>query len=125
MRILLLGGMGQVGREIRRTALWRSIDVVAPDRLALNLTEAASIAGIVGAEPWTAVINAAAYTDVDRAESEEGAAFAINAKMPFELARETAALGIPLVHISTDYVFDGRKRSPYVEQDDVAPLKVS
>ena len=70
---------------------------------------------MIAAEPWSAVINAAAYTDVDRAESEEPVAFAVNAEAPSRLAAETGRRGIPLVHISTDYVFDGRKGAPYVE----------
>ena len=86
------------------------------------MQDAQAIARIVAAEPWSAVINAAAYTDVDRAESEEPAAFAVNAEAPSRLAAETGRRGIPLVHISTDYVFDGRKGAPYVEQDAVAPL---
>ena len=77
---------------------------------------------MIAAGPWSAVINAAAYTEVDRAESEVTAAFAINAEAPSRLATETGRRGIPLVHISTDYVFDGRKGAPYVEEDDVAPL---
>src|SRR5262245_10467806 len=77
---------------------------------------------MIAAVPWSGVINAAAYTDVDRAESEESLAFAVNAEAPSRLAAETGRRGIPLVHISTDYVFDGRKGAPYVEQDAVAPL---
>jgi len=126
MRLLLLGGTGQVGTEVgtELRALARPDDVllVAPTRGALELQDAQAIARIVAAEPWSAVINAAAYTDVDRAESEEPAAFAVNAEAPSRLAAETGRRGIPLVHMSTDYVFDGRKGAPYVEQDAVAPL---
>ena len=68
------------------------------------------------------VINAAAYTDVDRAESEEAVAFAVNAEAPSQLAAEAGRHGIPSIHISTDYVFDGRKGAPYVENDAMAPL---
>ena len=83
-----------------------------------------AITRIIASEPWGVVINAAAYTDVDRAESEQAAAFAVNAEAPSQLAAETGPRGIPLIHISTDYVFDGRKGAPYVEQDEVAPLNV-
>jgi dTDP-4-dehydrorhamnose reductase len=76
----------------------------------------------IAAESWDAVINAAAYTDVDRAEKEEAAAYAMNAEGPSVLAQETGRRGIPLIHISTDYVYDGRKGSQYVERDAVAPL---
>ena len=77
---------------------------------------------MVGAERWSAVINAAAYTAVDRAESEEEAAIAVNALAPSRLAVETAARGIPLIHISTDYVFNGQKGAPYVESDGTDPV---
>ena len=90
---------------------------MAPSRTVLDLKDPSAIAQIIAAEPWSAVINAAAYTDVDRAESEEAAAFAINAEAPARLAAETGRRGIPLIHISTDYVFDGRKGTPYVEED--------
>jgi dTDP-4-dehydrorhamnose reductase len=80
------------------------------------------MAWVIAADSWSAVINAAAYTDVDRAESEEALAFAVNGEAPSRLAAETARHRIPLIHISTDYVFDGRKGSPYVEQDEAEPL---
>jgi dTDP-4-dehydrorhamnose reductase len=86
------------------------------------LEDADAIARAVGAGPWSVVINAAAYTQVDRAESYQAVAFAINAAAPSRLAAETGRRGIPLVHISTDYVFDGKKGAPYHEQDAVAPL---
>ena len=68
------------------------------------------------------VINAAAYTNVDGAESNEALAFAINAEAPARIAAETGRHGIPLIHISTDYVFDGKKGAPYVEQDPIGPV---
>src|SRR5713101_883193 len=122
MRFLLLGGTGQVGEEFRALPRPKEVEVVAPSRAALDLEDPLAIARMIAAEPWSAVINAAAYTDVDRAESEEPIAFAVNAEAPSRLAAETGRRGIPLVHISTDYVFDGRKGAPYVEQDEVAPL---
>jgi dTDP-4-dehydrorhamnose reductase len=122
MRFLLLGGTGQVGEEFRMLTFPKDLEVVAPTRAALELEDPRAIARMIAAEPWSAVINAAAYTDVDRAESEEAVAFAVNAEAPRRLAAETVCRGIPLVHISTDYVFDGRKGAPYLEQDAVAPL---
>jgi dTDP-4-dehydrorhamnose reductase len=122
MRFLLLGATGQVGEEFRALALPKDVEIIAPSRAALDLEDPDAIARIIAAEPWSAVINAAAYTDVDRAESEEPVAFAVNAEAPSRLAAETGRRGIPLLHISTDYVFDGRKGSPYVEQDEVGPL---
>src|SRR5262249_26534108 len=122
MRFLLLGGTGQVGQELCAMALPKDVEVVAPSRGELNLEDPNTIARMIAAQPWSAVINAAAYTDVDRAESEETVAFAVNAEAPSRLAAETGRRRIPLIHISTDYVFDGRKGAPYIEQDDVAPL---
>jgi dTDP-4-dehydrorhamnose reductase len=124
MRLLLLGGTGQVGQEFRALPLPEKVDVVAPSRAALDLEDPRAILRAVAAEPWGAVINAAAYTEVDRAETEEPLAFAVNAKATRFLAEETGRRGIPLVHLSTDYVFDGLKGTPYVEADLPAPLNV-
>src|SRR4029077_17844609 len=124
MRFLLCGGTGQVGEEFRALATPDNVEVVAPGRSALDLEDADAIARVIATEPWSAVINAAAYTEVDRAESEEAVAFAVNAVAPSRLAIETGRRGIPLVHISTDYVLDGRKGAPYIEQDQAAPLNV-
>jgi dTDP-4-dehydrorhamnose reductase len=124
MRFLLLGGSGQVGHELAALAISEAVEIVAPSRGALDLENGEAIARAVAAERWSAVINAAAYTAVDRAEREETLAFAVNAVAPSRLAVETGRRGIPLVHISTDYVFDGQKGAPYVEQDRVGPLNV-
>lgn len=124
MRILLLGGAGQVGQELAALAIPDDVEIVAPSRSAFDLEDVEAIARVIAAERWSAVINAAAYTEVDRAESEATRAFAVNAVAPSRLAVETGRRGIPLVHISTDYVFDGRKGAPYVEQDRVGPLNV-
>ncbi len=121
MRVLLFGGTGQVGTEIRALASG-NVDLVAPGQAELDLKDAGAIATVVGAAPWDVVINAAAYTDVDRAEREEAAALVLNADAPSHIAIATGSRGIPLIHISTDYVFDGRKGAPYVEQDEVSPL---
>jgi dTDP-4-dehydrorhamnose reductase len=80
MRFLLLGGTGQVGQEFCALALPKDVEVVAPSRGELNLEDLNAIARMIAAQPWSAVINAAAYTDVDRAESQEAAAFAVNAE---------------------------------------------
>jgi dTDP-4-dehydrorhamnose reductase len=122
MRFLLLGGTGQIGEELRALRLPEEVEVVAPTRAALDLADAIAMTRTIAAGRWSAVINAAAYTNVDRAESEESLAFAINAEAPSRLAAETARHRIPLVHISTNYVFDGRKGAPYVEADAPAPL---
>ena len=122
MRFLLLGGTGQVGEEVRALAPTRNLELVAPRRPALDLQDARSITQMIASERWDAVINAAAYTEVDRAESEEELAFAVNAQAPAHLAAETGGRGIPLIHISTDYVFDGRKNAPYIEEDATGPI---
>jgi dTDP-4-dehydrorhamnose reductase len=122
MRFLVLGGTGQVGEELRTSMLPHGIEVFAPTRLELDLCDAHAIARVTAAERWSAVINAAAYTEVDQAESEEESAFAVNAQAPAQLAAETARNAIPLIHISTDYVFDGRKGAPYFEHDRTAPV---
>ena len=124
MRFLLLGGTGQVGTELRDLARLQKVDVVAPNRDELDLMDTQAIDRCVAEGPWSGVINAAAYTDVDRAESEQSIAFAVNAEAPARLAAETGRRGIPLIHISTDYVFSGRKGAPYVEDDAAAPVNV-
>jgi dTDP-4-dehydrorhamnose reductase len=120
--VLVTGGSGQVGGAIARLALGR--EIVAPGRGALDLTDPAALAAMVGSRDWAAVVNCAAYTAVDRAESEVVAAWTINALAPAALAAATARKGIPLIQLSTDYVFDGTKSGAYVETDPVAPIGV-
>ena len=122
MRLLLLGGSGQVGQEFLSLDFPKNIEVVAPGRGDLDLTDERALAGIIAAGAWNAVVNAAGYTNVDRAETEQAFAFAVNATGPARLAAETGRRGIPLIHISTDYVFDGRKKAPYIEQDETRPI---
>ena len=122
MRMLLFGASGQVGTEFLSLAASQDLEVVAPNEGALDLTDADAVAAVVAEGSWSAVVNAAAYTDVDRAEGEEAIALAVNGKAPAQLAIETRRFGIPLIHISTDYVFDGRKGAPYVEGDVPTPL---
>lgn len=119
MRILLTGVSGQVGWELRRT-LAPLGEVVAADRSVLDLADTRSIRRSVAAIAPDLIVNPAAYTAVDKAESESGAAYAINAAAPGELA----ACGVPLVHFSTDYVFDGRQPGAYKEADAPNPLGV-
>jgi len=121
--ILLTGGAGQIGSAFRRLApsTWR---VAAPGNEELNLSNPAAVAATVASRPWVAVLNCAAYTDVDRAESDVVTAWQVNALGPAALAQATALADIPLIHLSTDYVFDGRKAGAYVEDDAVGPLSV-
>lgn len=119
MRILLTGVNGQVGWELQRT-LAPLGEVIAADRKVLDLADMAHIRSQVAALAPDLIVNPAAYTAVDQAESEPGLAYAINAAAPGELA----ACGVPLVHFSTDYVFDGRKGDAYTEADAPNPLGV-
>lgn len=96
----------------------------APSSDELNLCDEAGIRSFFGRTSCRAVINCAAYTAVDRAEDDEVAAGAINALAPGILAQESARLGVPILHLSTDYVFDGTKAGPYVESDATNPLGV-
>jgi len=122
--ILLTGGTGQVGQAVLRQAEKRGLNLVAPDRAQMDLTNAQSIADMIASRPWSAVINCAAYTAVDRAETDAELADQVNAAAPAVFATETAKLDIPIIHVSTDYVFDGTKDLPYVEGDEVNPLGV-
>src|SRR5262249_54007687 len=124
MDILVLGGTGQVGTELQRFDWPARVTIYAPTRADLGLTDEAAVMRAVSARNWAAVINAAAFTAVDKAESEILAAWRLNALVPAILAAETAPKGIPLVHISTDYVFDGAADRPYMESDAVGPLGV-
>lgn len=120
--ILVTGGTGQVGTGLRTLAGRFGVELVTPGRDTLDLADPAAIERAVGERDWAAVISCAAYTGVDKAESEPDAAWAANAIAPELLALATATRGIRLLHVSTDYVFDGSKDVPYIEDDAVAPL---
>jgi dTDP-4-dehydrorhamnose reductase len=121
--ILITGGTGQIGHELVRelAALGR---VVAPDRTSLDMTSPESIRVAMRRLRPELVVNAAAYTAVDRAESEPELCMRVNADAVRTLAEEASELGSAVVHYSTDYVFDGRKAEPYVETDVPNPLNV-
>lgn len=121
--ILVVGGTGQIGHELVRK-LGALGTVVAPTRAELEFLSAASIRQVLGRVQPAIVVNAAGYTAVDAAESEPELCAAINADAPERLAAECKKLGALFVHYSTDYVFDGEKRTPYVETDVTAPLNV-
>jgi len=123
MRILLTGASGQVGSELR-VALAALGEVIAPPRSVLDLASADSIANAVREARPAIIVNAAAYTAVDRAESEPETAMAVNGRGPGVLAEEAERGAAALVHFSTDYVFDGAKADPYDEDDATAPLNV-
>jgi dTDP-4-dehydrorhamnose reductase len=123
LRILLTGATGQVGWELRKT-LAPLGEVKAFDRYGLDLADAPQLAASVRALLPELIVNAAAYTAVDKAEAERDAAFAVNAMAPRVLAEEAKRIGAMLVHYSTDYVFDGEKPGPYVEDDATHPINV-
>jgi dTDP-4-dehydrorhamnose reductase len=122
MRLLITGSKGQLGTELTRQAL--AHDVTAVDYQELDITNAAAVTALVQKVRPDVVINAAAYTAVDRAEQDEAAAFAVNRDGAAHLAQACHAADIPLVHVSTDYVFDGSQSEAYQEDDALAPLGV-
>ena len=124
MRVLILGRTGQVGGELAGVVWPAGVTVQQLDRSRCDLAiPPATGAKVLELRP-DVVINAAAYTAVDRAESEPALAAAINRDSPSAMADACRAVGARLIHLSTDYVFDGEKRVPYVEDDPVAPLSV-
>lgn len=123
MKILVTGVHGQVGHALLQT-LDGHHEIVALDRTQLDLTDADAIRRVVQSIRPALIINPAAYTAVDKAESEPALAHAINATAPAVMAEEAAKLNAGLIHFSTDYVFDGNKDTPYVETDAVNPLSV-
>lgn len=121
--ILLIGTNGQVGRELN-SRLPRIAEVTPLDRRRLDLTQPEEIRRAIRALHPAFIVNAAAYTTVDKAESEESLARAINAEAPAVMAEEAKKIGASLIHFSTDYVFDGSKISPYMEDDPPNPQNV-
>jgi dTDP-4-dehydrorhamnose reductase len=121
MKILLIGKNGQVGWELRRT-LAPLAEVVAVDYPEINFTDVPALRQFVAATRPSVVVNAAAYTAVDKAEMETELCRQVNAVAPGVLAEEAKKLGALMVHYSTDYIFDGTKTSPYVETDAPNPL---
>lgn len=124
MRILLFGRNGQVGGAFTSLALPEGCDLVALDRAAADLSDPASVGAAVRSHRPDVVVNAAAYTAVDKAESEPDLAHAVNAAAPGAMAEACEAVGAALVHISTDYVFDGTKDGAYHPEDAVGPRSV-
>jgi dTDP-4-dehydrorhamnose reductase len=133
MKLLIIGANGQVGselaRQVRNTGFQPVLtDCYQPDNTEpiriLDITDPASIERIFREERPDLLINAAAYTQVDRAETEKEAAFAINRDAPGLLARFCTTAGIPMIHISTDYVFDGKETRAYPESFPLSPTGI-
>ena len=123
MNILLLGKDGQVGWQLQRSLAPHG-KVVACGRTECDLADPDRLRSVIRALSPDLIVNATAYTAVDKAESEPELAFNINAEAPGILAEEALRLDAPLVHYSTDYVYDGRKETPYLESDPTAPQSV-
>ena len=123
MKILLLGSQGQVGAELCKT-LPAMGELTAWNRRDIDLTQLDQIVPKVVEQHPDVIVNAAAYTAVDQAERESDLAYIINAKVPTQLATASQVCGATLIHISTDYVFDGHKNRPYLTTDNPCPLGV-
>lgn len=124
MKILITGAQGQVGKELVNIANQRSYDVISAGRTELDITQLKSVEDYILSYQPDIVINAAAYTAVDKAEEDQAAAYAINCHGADNLATVCAKQNIPLLHISTDYVFNGLKADAYSEEDNISPLGV-
>jgi dTDP-4-dehydrorhamnose reductase len=124
LRILVFGTAGQVGRALTETASRLGWELLAPSRAEVDIADAQAVAACVRRSEPEAIVNAAGYTAVDRAETETDEAFRVNCDGALTLARAAAAADLPLVHLSSDYVFDGRAREPYTETDAVGPVSI-
>jgi dTDP-4-dehydrorhamnose reductase len=122
MRLLVTGAGGMLGRAVVGTAQRLGHDVRAATRGELDVTDATAVHQAIAEKRPQAVVNCAAYTDVDGAESDRETAEAVNGAGAGHVAAAAAEVGARIVHISTDYVFDGSKREPWLESDPVAPL---
>ena len=123
MKLLLLGSNGQVGWELQRSMAMLG-ELKACDRNTVDFFDLDGLRKLIRGYKPDVIVNAAAYTDVDKAESDEENAFQVNSKAVDLLAQEAKVLDAWLVHYSTDYVFDGEKMSPYTEEDKTNPLSV-
>lgn len=122
MRIAVTGKHGQVVSALLERGPAADVEIVSVGRPELDLADPASIRAVLSQIKPDAIVSAAAYTAVDKAESEEALAFAINAEGPTAVAEVAKELGVPVVHLSTDYVFPGDKQGLYVETDATGPV---
>ncbi|HSX12683.1 MAG TPA: dTDP-4-dehydrorhamnose reductase [Rhabdochlamydiaceae bacterium] len=124
MLIWILGSDGLLGKSMQLCLKQRQIPFFATNRMQADITQLELLKDIAQKQRPTHIINCAAYNHVDQAEKEPAQAYAVNAQGPENLGRLSAAFGIKIVHVSTDYVFDGEKKSPYLETDLCAPKNV-
>jgi dTDP-4-dehydrorhamnose reductase len=122
--ILVFGAGGQLGRECLALAKARGVLAIGLPRAEADITDMQSVMQAIERSKPRLILNAAAYTAVDKAESEPEAAHAVNVRGAENIARAAAQFDLPIVHISTDYVFDGSKQGAYVESDPIAPLGI-
>jgi len=123
MKILLLGSNGQVGKELARALL--PLGTVFPwTRSEVDLADVTSLSMKLASMKFDIIVNASAYTDVNKSETDVDAAFAVNSRAVACLAEYAAMRNVLFIHYSTDYVFDGKKESPYLPDDDCAPLNI-
>ena len=123
MRILMTGSRGQIGSQIRKM-LPDDWELIATDSKTLDITNASSVENMLAGFQPDILINTAGYTNVDGAENDLEKAFAINAQGVFNLARSANQHGVRMLHLSTDYVFDGTKYTPYTESNYPNPLNI-
>ncbi len=124
MKLMITGGHGQLGRELVEAGRLKKFEILSPSHRHMDIADFEAVKTFIDRNQPDCVINSAAYTQVDNAESEPFLAFAINKTGCSNLARICAKNGIPLFHISTDYVFDGSKKAPYIEADAISPIGV-
>jgi len=124
MKILITGGRGQLGRELFQAGQTGGYDVLAPSHHQMDITDIHAVKTVIDLHQPSCVINAAAYTQVDRAEVEASLAFAVNKTGCTHIAQICAKNEIPLFQVSTDYVFNGQKNTPYHESDPISPIGV-
>ena len=124
MKVLVFGAGGQIGREVCRAAWPPRYAVLPLDEAAVDIAKSAAVTALLARETPDLAINLAAYTAVDRAEGEPEAAWAVNCAGAAHVAAACEESATPLIHLSTDYVFDGRKTGAYLEDDAVGPLNV-
>lgn len=124
MKLLVLGANGQLGQELAVLCKVRQVPALLVSKSACDIADRAQVAATIDSVQPDVIVNAAAYTNVDGAESNVELAYRANRDGPAVLAELSAAVNKPLIHISTDYVFDGAKSAPYAEQDAIKPLGV-
>ena len=124
MKIFVTGSKGQLGHELLIQGNNLGYEILPVDLPELDITDKTQVKHRLKKFQPSLVVNAAAYTNVDKAETEQNLAFAVNRDGPANLAGACAKFEIPLIHISTDFIFDGKKSSPYLETDQVSPLSI-